>query len=181
LHLEAATESQRLDFKRAIEWDVALFAKDILAMSNVQYGGALVIGVDDGTFKRTGVTPAQEKTYVPDLMRDQMTRFADPHVQFDVSVVSDREGKRYVVIEVKQFSEVPVICRVEDPKAGVKNGIMYYRTLHRRPESAPVGNSFDLRTILDLATVKMMQRRRAVGYAATEDVTDALNDELEGL
>src|SRR4029077_3441221 len=93
----------------------------------------------------------------------------------------DRQGNRYVVIQVKQFSEVPVICRVEDPKAGVKGGVMYYRTLHRRPESAPVTNSFDLRTILDLATVKMMQRRRAVGYAAAEDVTEALNDELGGL
>lgn len=180
-HLEARTESQRLDFKRAGDWDVSRLAKDILAMSNVQYGGDLIIGVDDGTFHRTGVTPEQELTYVSDVMRDQMTRFADPHVQFDVAVVPDRSGLRYVVIQVRQFSEVPVICRVDDTKAGVKNGILYYRTLHRRPESAAVSNSFDMRTTLDLATIKMMQQRKAAGYTVEESAAEALTEELGGL
>jgi predicted HTH transcriptional regulator len=179
--LEGRSETQQLDFKGPCSWDVNTFAKDILAMSNVQYGGEIIVGVDDGTWKRVGITPAQRDSFAADIMRDQMTRFADPHVQFGVELVVDRNGLEYVIIRVRQFAEVPVISRVDSEPAGVRAGAIYYRSLHRRPESASVANSYDMRTILDLATVAMMHRRRAVGYTVTRTVEEDLDRELGDL
>jgi hypothetical protein len=42
--LEAQAESQTLEFKAACNWDISRMAKDILALSNVQDGGVIIIG-----------------------------------------------------------------------------------------------------------------------------------------
>ena len=48
-------------------------------MSNLPDGGYIVIGVDeeDNEFKRTGVDEIDRKTYCLDLMRDQISKYAD--------------------------------------------------------------------------------------------------------
>ena len=109
--LEAAVETPALDFKRAGDWSVDCLAKDILALSNMQYGGYIIIGVDDGTFQRKGISVQQRETYKIDVMRDQMTACADPHVNFTVDFPQDRNGLVYAVIKVFPFDEIPVICR----------------------------------------------------------------------
>ena len=94
--LEAGTETQRIDFKYPMIWDVASLAKDILAMSNVQDGGSIIIGVIENkekkVFEREGITDDIKKTYVIDTMKDQMRKFADPHVDFDISFPDDKFG-----------------------------------------------------------------------------------------
>src|SRR5574341_1524168 len=174
--LEARSESQGLEFKAACPWNAELFAKDILALANVQHGGEIIVGVEDASFNRQGLSEQDAATYRADVMRDQMSRFADPHVQFDTAIVSDRGGLRFAVIRVHPFSEVPVLCRVDHAGAGVQAGALYYRTLHRRPESARVSNSYDMRTIVDLAAVRMMQQRRRAGYTVEASAQRALDE-----
>jgi predicted HTH transcriptional regulator len=45
--IEGATETQRIYFKKPVKWDVYLFIKDFLAMSNVQDGGWIIIGIEE--------------------------------------------------------------------------------------------------------------------------------------
>jgi predicted HTH transcriptional regulator len=177
--LEGQAETQSLEFKAGCNWEVTKLAKDILALSNVQDGGFIIIGVEDGTFVRQGVTPEQKNTFNVDIMRDQMAAYADPHVNFSVLYPMDRQGTEYVVIKVSQFDEVPVICRRDsnDTRAGV----IYYRNRNRRMESAPVSNSYDLRDIIQLATVRMMQKMRTFGFEAAPTGSDRFDDELGGL
>ncbi len=179
--IEGQPESPTLEFKRNMPWLVKSLAKDILAMTNVRDGGYIIIGIEDETLIRQGVSSENKQTYKIDEMRDQMTRFADPHVNFTVSFPVDNQGLPYVVIRVLPFQDVPVICRVDDEVAGVANGLIYYRNSNRRVESARVSNSYDMRDIIEYATVKMMQRKKDFGFTAQEGVRDQLANERENL
>lgn len=177
--LQAQTETPSVEFKGACNWEATKLAKDILAISNVQDGGYIIIGVEDQSFARQGVTAAQKATFTLDTMKDQMAAFADPHVNFLVEFPVDVGGKEYVVIRVYQFEEIPVICR----KDGVdtRAGVIYYRNKNRRVESAAVSNSYDMRDIIELATVRMMQRKQRFGYAVGRADKQKFDEELKGL
>ena len=90
--LTGAEETDVLEFKSAVPWDRNMFVKDILAMANVIDGGRIVVGVEDGTFRRLGLTPEQVATYRIDEMRDGMAPFADPRVVFRMDTVADASG-----------------------------------------------------------------------------------------
>jgi len=140
----------------------------------------------DKTFKRLGVSSEHMKTYVIDIMKDQMTKYADPHVQFEVKFVKDRDGLYFVLIHVLPFRDIPVICRCDDPKAGTKKGTLYYRNSNRRPESAPISNSYDMRDVIEMASYRMMQQKTKLGLTTAEPGNNTQNrqileDELEGL
>ncbi|MGE3333151.1 MAG: ATP-binding protein [Rhodospirillaceae bacterium] len=177
--IDGREETPSLDFKAACDWSVQTFAKDILAMSNVQDGGQIIVGVEDGTFTRQGMTPSQLTTFNIETMRDQMTRFADPHVNFTSRTVIDLAGKSYISIQVQPFAEIPVICRSSGP--GLQLGALYYRNRNRRVESAPVSNSHDMRDILDRAAVKLMQRYRDLGLKPQADARSQFEAELGGI
>jgi predicted HTH transcriptional regulator len=179
--VEGSEESQSLDFKAAVDWDVKLFAKDILAFSNVQDGGYLIIGFDDKTFERKGVSEAQAKTFEQETMQDQMAKYADPFVSFTVfNDIVDDKGLRFVVIRIAEFPEVPVVCRAD--ASDIHQGRVYYRSRRRRPESEAVSNSFDMRDILDRAAVKMMGKRQSQGYTAgSSEQRNFYDEELGGL
>jgi predicted HTH transcriptional regulator len=177
--LEGQAETQSLEFKAACSWDVSKLAKDILALSNVQDGGIILIGVSDSTFSRQGVSEEQKASFKVDIMRDQMASYADPHVNFTVQFPVDRYGKEYIAIRVSQFDQIPVICRRDsnDTRAGT----VYFRNRNRRVESAAVSNSYDMRDIIQLATVRMMQSLRQAGFEVNSPHDDRFDEELGGL
>jgi predicted HTH transcriptional regulator len=192
IHIQGQAESPTLDFKGATPWDVARFAKDILAFSNVQDGGTIIIGIEDGTFVRHGITEAHRHSYKIDIMRDQMTSFADPHVNFSVDFPMDKDGKQYACIRIEPFEEIPVICRKDS--ADTRAGVIYYRNRNRRVESASVSNSYDMRELVEVATVRMMQKKRRAGFSVNSGTMNdpsesealararaRLDEELEGL
>ena len=160
--LEGQAETQSLEFKAASPWDVTKLAKDIIALANVQDGGLIIIGVEDGTFVRQGVPPEQSSTFRLEVMKDQMAAYADPHINFSVEFPQDRDGRLYVVIRVLPFEEIPVICKRDSQET--QAGTIYYRNRNRRVESARVSNSYDMRDIIEVATVRMMERKRRLGF-----------------
>ena len=183
--LEGGTETPTLDIKAACDWNAESMAKDILAMANVQDGGYIIIGVEDGTFARQGITPEQRATYDIDIMRDQIAPFADPRAVFTVDFPRDTNGLEYAVIRVEPFDELPVICARES--ASTHRGFIYYRNSNARVQSAPVSNAYDMRDIITNATAKMMRRLAAKGFAvegatdAAERTRRALEEEREDL
>ncbi len=179
--IEGQSESQSLDFKSNMPWSVVCFAKDILAMSNVKDGGYIIIGIEDQTIRRQGIDNKNKETYKIDVMKDQMKKYADPHVDFSLCHPKDKDGLEYIVIQVFPFREIPVICSKDDPKAGTIAGVIYYRNSDRRIESAAVSNAYDMRDIIEYATIKMMQKKREIGFVANLSVEDKLDKELSNL
>lgn len=176
--LAGAEETDTLEFKGAVAWNRNLFVKDILAMANVIDGGRIVVGVEDGTFVRQGLSAAQIASFDVDEMRDGIAPFADPRVVFRVECVADAAGLNYIVIEVQPFDDVPVICRRDG--ADVRAGVVYFRSRTRRPESAAVGNASDMRDIVERAAALSARRLRRTGFVPDADGPD-YDAELGGL
>ncbi len=178
--LEAARETQSLEFKSAMSWDVRKLARSLLALANVEDGGIIVIGIrNDGT--REGLSPIEVQTYKLDGMKDQLRNYADPHVDFSFEIAIDKGGLSLGVIRVFPFRDTPVICCKDDDAARTRNGIIYYRNTDRRPESAPVSNSYDMRSIVQSAAFRMFRRFRAHGAFTVSDDSERFDQELEGL
>jgi len=153
--------------------------KDILAMANVIDGGRIVIGVEDGAFTRTGLSPEQIATYKIDEMRDGIAPFADPRVVFRMEKVADLAGLQFVVIEVSPFEDVPVICKRDGDD--VKAGVVYFRSRTRRPESAAVANSSDMRDLVERSAVLSARRLRRIGFIPEMLSGPDYDSELGGL
>ena len=183
--IEAGTETIQVDYKASMAWKVQSFVKDFLAMSNLQDGGWLIIGVkenDDGTYERTGILPEHKSTYIKDTMKDQLSPFTDPYVDFLLDTVSDANKLEYVVIKIEPFKEIPVICKRNGRE--VREGTIYYRNTNRRVESAAISNSTDMRDLIERAMLKMRYRARNLGYPLSsvteaEVVMKALDERLK--
>lgn len=163
--LQGAQESDSLEFKGAMSWDNGLI-KDILAMANVQDGGRIVIGIEDKTLTRQGVSQEQLDSFVPDIMMDRVGVFADPHVSFTVDKVPDEAGLHFVVITVAPFARTPVICAKDGAGNELQGGAIYYRSKTRRPQSARVGNANDMRDIIERAVIQTMRHFQNLGLEA---------------
>lgn len=163
--IEGQKEHPSLDFKASCPWDVKKLAKDIIAMSNLPDGGHIVIGIAEKheNFEREGVDESRRKTYNVDIIRDQVGKYADPMVDLDLYFPSDLSGLTFVVIRTYSFRETPTICK-KDLDKELKSATIYYRNTSRRVESAAISNTTDLRNVIELAAVRLMQRRREFGF-----------------
>ena len=128
-----------------------------MAMANRSDGGIVVIGVgDDGAvLSWVGVSAEELATWNADPVGDRIAAYADPPPSCEVSTPS-YEGKTYVVLEVEEFGDVPVICK-RSYEGVLREGATYVRP-RRKPESVEVPTSADMRDLLDLASEKMARR-----------------------
>lgn len=179
LLLEGMQETDAVEFKAAIPWDKNTFVKDILALSNTIDGGLIIIGVEDGTFARQGLSDELIATYDADRMRDQIAPYADPRVMFTRSVIADARGLKYVVIEVAPFEDIPVICARDG--SDVHNGAIYYRSRARRAASARVSNSADMRDIIETSIARRHRQLRRIGFVPEPGEQYDFDTELGGL
>lgn len=181
--LEAGRETETIEFKSPCSWDISVFVKDILAMANNRDGGVIIVGLeqDNNKFERKGISEEQKETYDIEKIKDQISEYADPFVDISIEFVNDYIGKTYVVIKIASFEEIPVICK-KDSK-DTKRGLIYCRTKNRRPESAPVPDSFHMRQIIETAVLRMLKKKKEeLEYIkTTEEDLKKLEEELEGL
>jgi predicted HTH transcriptional regulator len=177
--LDGAEETQNLEFKGPMDWDVKNLAKDILAIANVEDGGIIIIGVENDTFKRIGLIKSQVDTYKIDTMKDQLGEYADPHVRISVKSIKDKNDIEFIIINISPFNDLPVICK-RDGK-DVQKGTLYYRSNSQKPQSARVSNSNDLRDIIERAAVNLMHRFESRGLTVESTFVEELKDELGGL
>ena len=119
-----------------------------------------------------------------ETIKDQVAQYADPFVDLNVFTdIVDAQRKKYVVIRINEFAEVPVICK--KATTGILKGVLYYRTKTSRPASEPISNAYEMREIVDRSTAKIMAKRRSQGYVGPENVDNEIaqlyESELGGL
>jgi hypothetical protein len=134
-------------------------AKDIAAFANSRNGGYIVIGKKEeepGRFDATGVTEQQAATFETTKVATWVNNHFSPAIRL-VCYPVECESSRFVVIEVLEFDDVPVMCVKEflHPENARKHllskNAIYVRNANA--ESAPVGVK-ELPTLIGLATRK---------------------------
>jgi len=184
-------EERNLEYKSDVSWKDprmrSKLIKSILAMSNIPNGGAIVIGVEqDGeAFIPKGVSEQNLKSFKQDDVSSKVSSYADPYVELTVSQINYRDEK-YIVIQVKEFSEIPVLCK-KDGVEGLQIGHLYTRP-RRKIESVPVPSQIEMREIINMAVDRGMeiQQKRLSKYSnisisKVEADTLAFQNQAEGL
>jgi len=171
------SEERNLEYKAPMDWVAAetkaKMVKAALAMANIRDGGAVVIGmaeISHNLWEPVGLPPDVRDSYNQDHVMAHLALYADPYVEVTVSLVEDDTGKTFqdfVVIQVREFEEVPIVCRQDLPLENMRAGEIFTRT-RRMYESARVPGQAEMREILDLAVDKGIRRfdlrAAAAGY-----------------
>ena len=135
----------------------ARFVKAVLGVSNRRDGGRVIIGVEDqgNMLDPVGLSEADLTTWNYDDVADRLARYADPSVTFDLEV-REYNGHKFVVIQVDEFTDVPVLCKSAFDDV-LRDGACYVRT-RRKPETTEIPAQADMRDLLDLAIEKRVRR-----------------------
>lgn len=155
-------EERYLEYKRSLNWGdaqaKAKITRTILGMSNIRDGGTIVIGVaqDDESFVPEGATQADLDSFTQDTVAEWVNGYADPFAEVTVTRVS-HEHAAFVVIQVGEFAEIPVVCKQNGPFALLKRGAVYTRS-RRKHETVEVPSQVEMRELLDLSIEKGFRR-----------------------
>lgn len=152
--IDHGREERNLEYKGALSWHEsdakAKITKACLAMANLKDGGTIVIGVkelDDGSFALDGLSDEQNASFGQDDVQVWVNTYADPAISLKV-YKHVTQSRNFVIIQVQQFEEYPVICKKQSP--ALEPGQIYYRPKTKN-ESCVVRTSHELREILDVA------------------------------
>lgn len=84
-----------------------------LSMGNLRDGGVVVLGITDTAPQEMlpGLSDADLAAWVDyDTISARFGEYADPPLRFDIGETTLNTGSRVVVIEVREFAEVPHLC-----------------------------------------------------------------------
>ena len=182
--IELSHESSGVEFKGSGNLSdgrlVAQVVKAVLGMANRRDGGSVIVGVqdDEGSLTPVGVSANDLRSWTYDAVADQIARYADPAVRFEREV-KEYEGNHYVVLEVSEFSDVPVLCKRAFDNV-LRDGACYVRT-RRKPETTEIPTQTGMRDLLDLAIEKgvrqFLERAERVGLSVPQLIEPAASDQ----
>ncbi len=161
--IELKAETRNLDFKESINWKTAdkdargRIVKDILAMSNTQDGGKIIFGVKDGAFELVGMPEEEYESFDITTINDFLHQYSDPKLTCNVLKCKIKGTHCVVVIDVPEYSEVPIVCKKNldssDNKGKVlQEGQLYIRT--DKGTSETIKTSEMMRSFLNRAITK---------------------------
>ena len=159
---------------------IAQVVKAMLGMCNRRDGGTVIIGVEEnqGVLNQVGLSESEIAGWNYDAVADQVARYADPSISFALDV-KEYEVSSYVVIEVEEFADIPVLCKRSYGDV-LRYGACYVRP-RRKPETSDIPTQADMRDLLDLAIEKgvtqFLDRARRVGLFATLSVESPATDQ----
>jgi len=155
-YIHHGREERNLEYKEHLDWeqgpDQAKLVKAVLGMSNIRDGGVVVIGVkEDGT--AVGMSEEEVRRFTQDAVAAVVSEFAAPYA--DLTATAGRhpedESRWFVIVQVKEFDEVPVLCKRDGN--GLRKGALYTRG-RRIHETAEVRSEAEMREILEMAVEK---------------------------
>ena len=159
---------------------IAQVVKAMLGMCNRRDGGTVIIGVEEnqGVLNPVGLAEPDLGEWNYDAVADQVARYADPSISFALDV-KEYEDNSYVVLEVEEFADIPVLCKRSYDDV-LRDGACYVRP-RRKPETSEIPTQADMRDLLDLAIEKgvtqFLERARRVGLFATPSVESPATDQ----
>ena len=185
--IEYPNEERHLEFKGPVSWnnDIrAKITKSIIALANLKDGGWVVIGKEeqaDRSFKLIGLTQQECDSFDSDHVHAFVYERAEPPVNFQI-IKTEYDNKKFVIIRVKEFDEVPIMCKKSYGEI-IHAGKIYVRS-KGKPESIAIPSEAEMRELIENAIDKgvssFVQRLHRTGiWAPKEQQTQETNDEEE--
>jgi hypothetical protein len=158
--------------------------KAAIGLSNTRGGGLVIIGVSDhnGVLTPTGLTPADLQTWRYDDIAAGFAEYADPSISFDREIV-DFEGKSFIILKIKEFSEIPILCKKSfsfnkdksNPTSKaediLRKGACYVRSW-RKPETTEIPTLEDMRSLIEISVEKGVKKFISQTHAAGINISD---------
>jgi hypothetical protein len=156
--INLGNENRNLDYKGAFSWNEATndekceITKDVLAFANCRDGGVILIGVNDESGALEGLTEDQSTSFDQTKFNSFIQKYTDPRHTANVHRIEIDE-KRVVVIDVPEFSELPILCArdanssVNNRKLILKKAALYKRT--DRATSEVIEDAQEMRELLN--------------------------------
>lgn len=172
--IEHGREERNLEYKSSMDWKSpftkAKVAKSTMAMANISGGGAIIFGVPEGPagFEAVGMDEGDFESFAQDDVMAHVNEYADPYVELTLSPVEQEDGKKFIVIQVREFEELPIVCKKEGEEH-LRRGAIFTRS-RRKYETAEIGSQTEMREILRLAVDKeiLSLRQRGILLSHTE-------------
>jgi predicted HTH transcriptional regulator len=146
----------------------AEIARTVMGMANIG-GGTIVIGMDQigpDRWEPNGVDDMVDASYTQDKVQQYVNQRADPYVELSVNHVL-HDGKRFVIIEVLEFREMPVVCTKGSKP--LRQGAIYTRSFEK-VETVEVQSQTEMRDMLDRAIDIGVQKRLQTVFEALRSV-----------
>jgi predicted HTH transcriptional regulator len=186
--LQRCQETQSIDFKRSAEWDSLKWRiiETVLGMGNLRDGGVIIVGVKEkeDTWELSGISQDHLRTFDVDTVTDQINAHVSPHVNVTMATL-DEKGKTFLIIEVQEFGDTPLVCKKNGPsESKLIEGAVYVRPpgLARTTRIMKAEQMHDL---LELAAEKRARRllevARRIGMVPKETGLQKFDEELGGL
>jgi hypothetical protein len=137
---------------------LAKVARAALSMGNLRDGGHVVIGINDANPQEMlpGLSEKEMASWLAyDDVSGRLAVYCDPPLNFDVARVELSTGASVVVLRVHEFVDIPHLCARDYPDV-LRTGALYVRS-RKKPETAEVGSSVEMREVLDLAAEKRLR------------------------
>lgn len=190
-------ENRNLDYKGAFSWAKATndekceIVKDVLAFANARDGGIILVGVNDKTGILEGLTDEEFSSFDQTKFNDFAHRFTDPRHTCDVHRLKT-SGKKIVVIEIPEFTDVPILCKQEAHDSRRTNSLILRKAgLYKRTDKATSELIEDADEMRELLNRGLLRRQDELMFAMkqiiqpseilrSETTSSSYNKEIEG-
>jgi predicted HTH transcriptional regulator len=149
----------------------------ILGMANIASPGRVIVGVSNEEPHLVGLSSDQLSGWNFDNLADQLSKYAEPSVQFDLSRVPGVNGRHFVVIAVQPFNLAPVICKRDYTYGSstiLRRGALYIRP-RGKPETTEIASFEDMQELLqyaiDQGVRRELDRLRSLGLVGSYPVS----------
>jgi Putative DNA-binding domain len=182
-------ETRSVEFKRSLDFREKVtkvkVAKGCIGLANTRDGGYFILGMEKSATDKhdpRGMEADHLTGYGQDDVASAVMSYAEPAIALTVhSVVITAEpllkAMTFIVIEVKEFTDVPIICKKTHSDEGVLEGGLYIRSLDGYG-TRQIKTEFEMRELIELATEKRLRHlMRTVSAAGGEIVPIGSPDE----
>lgn len=183
--LEVCQESKSIEFKGSSPWnDLQIgIVRTTMAMSNLEYGGLIIIGVSErnNTWTLEGLSSDHLSTYDEDNVNDFINKYASPMIQIRLVTV-DYNKLTFLAVEVREFGDTPILCKRNGPDgSNFRRGDILIRPAGKpRTEKAQAAN--DIHDLLATSSEKrarnLIAASQRIGMIIPEDSNKHFDDEL---
>lgn len=144
-------EERFLEYKGNVNWDQIKekIAKTSMAMSNLQDGGYIIIGVSQSgnNFTPEGLSEENITSFNFEDIRSFINKYSDPPINPELEIVQAYD-KPFLVIKISEFKSSPIICKKDG--TGIRRGAIYFRPA-KKIETSEISDETEMREILNIA------------------------------